>query len=301
VTTITLWLPSDLPDRVRPGVATEALIKTELALLLAELHDCLVTIRKYRRALAVTRKSSRGYKQAGSVGANRTRQRVRISGIGEKIENAKLRYQHAWRSAHSLDPAGEWALNFRWLDTKDIRGPSAADDLSDLAATKIFKKLRQDAPDLGQGIYERSWIWSATLNGNTDPDGALCVEWAKSRANALRWEEELVLVPEEMRRSLAYFEWQAASWRQRLHARPTASLDLRSALDVHARRQEDLLRQRIAVFASAWVPYLTRLGLGGSWTAQYTDLVPSSAWDAPRRGAVLGCEYLMLSAMLLLF
>jgi hypothetical protein len=228
--------------------------------------------------------------QAGSEGVARARQRERISGIGEKIETAKLRYQQAWRSADRLDPAGPWSLNFRWLNTKDIRGPSAADDLSDLAAMKISKKIRRDAADLGQGTYERSWIWNVALDGNTDPDGALRVEWAKSQANAERWEEELQLVPEEMRRTLAYFEWSASWWSQRIGARPTASIELQSALDAEARRQEALLRQRIVVFASAWLPYLKRLGLGTSWMSTYKDHIPASAWEAPRRGAALGCE-----------
>jgi hypothetical protein len=290
VTNMKLWLPSDIPEDVRSQVVTPILFQAELSLLTADLHDCLVMIRRYRRALVITRKTYRGDQHTSSVNAIRERQREKISGIGEKIEVIKQRYQQAWRSAHSLDPNGSWSTTFRWLDTKDIRGPSAADDLSDLAATKLFKKIRQDVGDIGVGTYEKSWIWCVWLSDNTEPEGALRVAWAKSSANACRWEEELQLVPEEMRRTLAYFEWQLEWWHQQSNKRPTASSDLVSALDSYVRRQEDLIRQRIRVFASAWLPALRRYGMDLAWTSKYKDVVPESAWDAPKKGAALGCE-----------
>jgi hypothetical protein len=52
-----LWLPSDIPPSVRDVVAGPALVRAELELLVAELHDCLVGIRKYRRALMITRRA----------------------------------------------------------------------------------------------------------------------------------------------------------------------------------------------------------------------------------------------------
>jgi hypothetical protein len=44
---------------------------------------------------------------------------------------------------------------------------------------------------------------------------ALRVEWAKSRARAMRWSEELRLLEEEMRRVLVFLEWDAGVWRHR--------------------------------------------------------------------------------------
>jgi hypothetical protein len=290
VTNMKIWLPLDIPSDVRSHVATPVLIQAELSLLTAELHDCLVMIRRYRRALVITRKTYRGDHNTSSVNAIRERQREKISGIGEKIETVKLRYQQAWRSASSLDPSGSWSLTFRWLDTKDIRGPSAADDLSDLAAIKLRKKIRQDVGDFGMGTYEKSWIWCVSLSDNTEPEGALCVAWAKSAANACRWEEELKLVPEEMRRTLAYFEWQKDWWHQRMDMRSEAPSDLSEALNAYVVRQEDLISQRISVFASAWLPALRRHKLDYAWTSKYNAIVPASAWEAPKKGAALGCE-----------
>ena len=38
------------------------------------------------------------------------------------------------------------------------------------------------------------------------------VEWSKSKARAERWREEVILLSEEMRRVLVYFEWKARWW-----------------------------------------------------------------------------------------
>jgi hypothetical protein len=173
VTNTRLWLPSDIPPSVRSVVAGPAIIKAELELLIAELHDCLVGIRKYRRALMITRRAYRGDEHASSAAAISARQRERISGIGEKIEVAKARYQAAWIAADGLDSRGPWSTTYRWLETKDICGPTAGDDLSDLAATRLFKKLKGNISDLGQGTYEKSWIWCVALSDNTDPDDTL--------------------------------------------------------------------------------------------------------------------------------
>jgi hypothetical protein len=43
---------------------------------------------------------------------------------------------------------------------------------------------------------------------------ALRIEWCKARARAHRWQEECLLLAEEMRRVLAFFSWQAEDWRR---------------------------------------------------------------------------------------
>jgi hypothetical protein len=285
-----LWLPSDIPPSVRDVVAGPALVRAELELLVAELHDCLVGIRKYRRALMITRRAYRGDEHASSASAISTRQREKISGIGEKIELAKARYQAAWIAADGLNSRGTWSTTYRWLETKDIRGPTAGDDLSDLAATRLFKKLKGNISDLGQGTYEKSWIWCVALSDSTDPDDTLRVEWAKASANAARWQEELKLVPEEMGRTLAYFVWHADWWESQVGRRSEASDELQHALDAYARRQTLLIRERLVIFASAWLPALSRAGIETSWSSSFKHLVSAWAWLAPKRGDVLGCE-----------
>jgi hypothetical protein len=43
---------------------------------------------------------------------------------------------------------------------------------------------------------------------------ALRVEWCKTRARAHRWQEECLLLAEEIRRVLAYFNWRMEWWKE---------------------------------------------------------------------------------------
>lgn len=52
-----------------------------------------------------------------------------------------------------------------------------------------------------EGTRRLSWIWLTQLptHVSTEIDDSMRVEWAKSRARAMRWGEEVVLISEEMR------------------------------------------------------------------------------------------------------
>ena len=50
-------------------------------------------------------------------------------------------------------------------------------------------------------------------NADQEVDDSMRVEWGKARARAHRWTEETVLLQEEMRRVVAFFEWKARWWR----------------------------------------------------------------------------------------
>ena len=43
----------------------------------------------------------------------------------------------------------------------------------------------------------------------------LQLEWVKARARKLHWQEELALLPEEVRRSILFFNHKAKEWEQR--------------------------------------------------------------------------------------
>jgi hypothetical protein len=43
---------------------------------------------------------------------------------------------------------------------------------------------------------------------------ALRIEWCKARTRAHCWQEECLLLAEEMRRVLAFFSWQAEDWKR---------------------------------------------------------------------------------------
>jgi hypothetical protein len=82
---------------------------------------------------------------------------------------------------------------------------------------------------------------------------ALCIEWAKTRAWAWRWTEEVDLVEEEMQRVLEFQNWKAQWWMTLVSECPgVMDKNLQEGLTAYAERQSQIqldLRQR---FATNW-------------------------------------------------
>ncbi|KII90033.1 hypothetical protein PLICRDRAFT_174832 [Plicaturopsis crispa FD-325 SS-3] len=79
------------------------------------------------------------------------------------------------------------------------------------------ERLESDTARIGHGEGARvatvSWIWSGADDAQVLD--ALRVEWAKAWSRARRWDEEVQLVKEEMRRVLITLEHRAEQWAQR--------------------------------------------------------------------------------------
>jgi hypothetical protein len=56
------------------------------------------------------------------------------------------------------------------------------------------------------------------ITDETTYDSALRVEWCKAYARTRRWHEDIVLVEEEMRRTIEYGRWMAGEWEIRATA-----------------------------------------------------------------------------------
>ena len=98
------------------------------------------------------------------------------------------------------------------------------------------------------------------------------VEWARFKARVDRWDEEVRLLEEEMRRIIAYFEYKAEWWRSQANRRTGVSVAMARALSVYAERQAstfDGLRLRCA---SLWAPYLKTYGALPKWAEPYEEL-----------------------------
>ncbi|KAG2097772.1 uncharacterized protein F5147DRAFT_747450 [Suillus discolor] len=86
--------------------------------------------------------------------------------------------------------------------------------LKPLDRTKDAVPLKHDE---GKTVSQQniSWIWKMAGVSNNQEEGlqdSLHVEWCKVRARAHRWEEEVLLLHQEMCCVLAFFEWQAGWW-----------------------------------------------------------------------------------------
>ena len=90
---------------------------------------------------------------------------------------------------------------------------------------------------------------------STDLSIALRVEWAKAKARADRWEEEVVLLDEEMRRTLEFCSWKAAWWESQIIQRePLLPSDgpLMDGLRAYAYKQAALEREISDKWALKW-------------------------------------------------
>ena len=109
----------------------------------------------------------------------------------------------------------------------------------------------------------------------------MMVDWAKAHERAKRFEEEVELCVEEMRRTLIFFSWNAAEWEKRaqldtIGKRP--SDDIIQGLRAYALHRSAMYQDLIKVFVSDWYPYLKPKDLGAEWLAQYLPLI--TVWKA---------------------
>ncbi|KAJ7810476.1 hypothetical protein B0H13DRAFT_2243448 [Mycena leptocephala] len=90
----------------------------------------------------------------------------------------------------------------------------------------------------GESKRTLSWIWyTATKDDPTEKE--LVEEWCKAYARMRRWHEDVVLVEEEMHRTIEYGYWSAVEWVRRIPQRAEdVSAELLEGLTAYGREQE---------------------------------------------------------------
>ena len=99
----------------------------------------------------------------------------------------------------------------------------------------------------------------------------LRVEWAKSRARAIRWSEEVTLLVEEMRRVLWFLRWKKLWWMDHAHMRTTASPEVNDGLLAYSAKQAGILHNMAMHFADEWYPILIANGFCAEWPLEYVE------------------------------
>lgn len=80
------------------------------------------------------------------------------------------------------------------------------------------------------------------------------MEWTKAKCRADRWEEEIILLDEEMRRVLEYGDWKADWWiQQGREGRRVDSSIAQEGMDAYAAQQANQEHRMAESFASKWV------------------------------------------------
>jgi hypothetical protein len=82
------------------------------------------------------------------------------------------------------------------------------------------------------------------------------VEWAKSRARAAQYNEEIDLLKEEMARTLRFMSWKSKWWQEKASGHDGRGLSsaVLEGMSAYSLRQADLWEQRFVSYAKAWEP-----------------------------------------------
>ena len=98
------------------------------------------------------------------------------------------------------------------------------------------------------------------------------VEWAKSKARADRWREEVLLVTEEMCRTICFLEWKASWWLDISASRPDAPPRVQRGLEAYAAKQADVCRSIATSFAGQWSLILLKQNIAIQWPSRYMPI-----------------------------
>ncbi|KAM6497786.1 hypothetical protein JOM56_005734 [Amanita muscaria] len=246
---IPLYLPSSLPYHLR--------CLPEMVLLA---DDALADVRRQRRIISGLWQFKR-LNVNGTGNKSNTRMRTLYNCFNLRTQRCADCYRAARQRLVVLDPNGSWCGRLQVLKDEDIRGPGQEDN----------KKSK--------GRFEPSWIWlvprvsSAPDVGDTEEhlDENMRVEWMKSKARMQRWEEEVMLTTEEMRRVISYFEWKASWWRTQGPQRTGLDVDVEEGVTAYAAKQAYLSERMAESCGAHWVPFLLEQGAPLDWTLKYVN------------------------------
>ncbi|KAF9470194.1 hypothetical protein BDN70DRAFT_821649, partial [Pholiota conissans] len=247
-----LFLPSSLSATLREPI--QHIATKELRLRKAQAEEALEDVRRGRRMITgLTQFKKLNISGAGNK-AN-TRMRTLYDRLQARIQRAANRYRAARDALQQLEPDGIWSAQFHLLNANDIRGPGRQSD---------------DPVQVRNRRFEQSWIWSVGHSIGKESteeefDDIMRAEWAKMRARRDRWEEEYRLVLEEMRRTVAYFDWKAQWWRCQACRRTDTDDIVRQGLKAYAARQAYLMESLAISCISKWAPALAAEGITAPW------------------------------------
>lgn len=304
-----LMLPSQLSPDDHESWCLPGLPALEARFRYAQADDALAEIRHLRRLFQGL--SDQNRKHINSTQHTLTRAKGTFERYKARISRFALLYRNARRALVVLDPNGTitpWTSRFLELNEADIRGPGRDDD------------------ETSEGRIVPSWIWSfhktprpteppsdnetspATIPSKSDvPDlseraasgeevaVSIRAHWARCQARAERYEEEVQLTLEEMRRTLEYFRWKSRWWLtlQDVRAKSKTPPDpqVEHGLRAYAHRQASTYSFLVTIYVSHWRSFLVDHSLGVEWLSLYppippstTKLVPEDGTDGPIEG-----------------
>ena len=255
---VELWLPSALPSASRNTQCINGLPQLEFRLRVAQAMNSLHDIRLSRRLLRILITKS----QTHITNTQRpgTRTRSVFDRAKTKLACAVSTYRVSRKAIVDLAPNeefGPWKDTLLELKESDIRGPG-----------------QEESGSSGSRPVQ-SWIWTTAIQARTptkdsDLNVVLRAEWCKAQEQAKRYEEEVELVVEEMRRTLVTFGLNADEWEQRATSPSLPSpVATTAGIAAYAYKQADTQRRLVEVFINDWYEVLDGQPLPVPWLRKY--------------------------------
>ncbi|KAL0571368.1 hypothetical protein V5O48_010593 [Marasmius crinis-equi] len=248
----TLYMPSELSSELRslPEMSVWVSMGTEFRR--TQLKSSLDAIRTH--LFVQTRLHSERSLHIHHQKAN-TRARHTLERNRRKITENTLKYQHGWAALRNL--VGKDFVGYQELKDGDVVSYSDPEFKAKRNVRRV-KRRRDDAePVIRGGESSRlvSWIWMGvdTSENSEAMKDALRVEWCKAQVRCRRWTEELVLLEEEMRRTLLSLEHEAGEWDKQVHvAADERGSDIMEGMQANCIRQAAIRRGLSAKFQALW-------------------------------------------------
>ena len=198
-----------------------------------------------------------------------TRTRTLYDNVNSKLDQALSTYRASRKAIANLAPNeefGPWKETLLELQSRDVRGPGIENHKSGTEKNKTSTSQ-----------FIQSWIWTTVPHSVSpeDPDlqATLRVEWAKAQERAKRYEEEVELVVEEMRRTLVTFERNAGEWESRATSFPLGDSAIGATtiagIAAYANKQAAIQRGMVKIFIDDWYHLLKQLPLKPKWLKKY--------------------------------
>ncbi|TRM56325.1 hypothetical protein BD626DRAFT_357487, partial [Schizophyllum amplum] len=212
-----IYLPSDFPANVRRMICAEGLPEKELKLRIAGAHDLMNALQRKLHAkqyhIEWRNKHVTGQKKS-------TRARALLETLQGKIELDAVAYRHTRAAILALRGLTE-DDQFPALLPSDLRleGEEAEPDAAAQAQlSRAGSSTRPRHIHVSTGKHQMSWLWTSNGAASQDDGDVLktvrCL-WAKALARKDRWDEEVLILQEDMRRCLRSLESEASVWRER--------------------------------------------------------------------------------------
>jgi hypothetical protein len=290
---VRLWLPSALPTNSRDVWCSSGLPELEFRLRYAQAADALDQLRRLRRL--VRGLILQTHKHPSPTQRTMTRSRSVWEGLAARTHQVSARYRDARIALLRLHPSGGWVKFFLELKTADIRGPGREEDETSESRfipswiwTLRAPPTPPDLPGSSPTTTSPDFVQTAPpiddLTGDDNEpskikelEDYMRVDWARAQERAKRFEEEIELCTEEMRRTLLFFSWSASKWEKRAEDRANSnsppSDNVIQGLRAYAYRRSSMFQGLVISFVDDWYSCLEPKGLASEWLAGYSALI----------------------------